>query len=153
MAIAPSRRFAFAVALTASLAALGLAPGPLCGTARADGALAVGLPEEGAQVGFAYGYATGWPAKEAAKRALAECRKQRGSASRTVRDLCRIVETFDHGCVAVAMDPKNGTPGVGWGVGDDRVSAERTAIAGCHETAGEGRRLSCKVDAFACESE
>lgn len=121
------------------------------GSARADGALAVGLPEEGAQEGFAYGFATGYGAGEAERRAVAQCRKSRGSASRDVRDLCRVVETFSSGCVAMAMDPKNGTPGVGWGLGPDRVTAERRAITACHETAGEGRRLSCKIDAWSCE--
>lgn len=139
------------IVFAAVLAALPFAAGPLSGIARADGALAVGLPEEGAQAGFAYGYATGWAGPEAEQRALAECRKPRGSTSRTVRDLCRVVESFQSGCVAVAMDPKDGTPGVGWGVGPDRRSAERRAIAACHETAGEGRRLSCKIDAQACE--
>lgn len=141
------------IVFAAVLAALPFAAGPLSGTARADGALAVGLPEEGAQEGFAYGYATGLSPAEAKKRALAECRKPRGSTNRAVRDLCHTVETFDHGCVAVAMDPGNGTPGVGWGVGEDRRSAERVAIAACHETAGEGRRLACKIDASACEGE
>lgn len=149
MTAAAARSVVFAVAL----AALPFAPGTFSGTARADGALAVGLPEEGAQEGFAYGFATGWSPEEAEKRALAECRKLRGSTSSTVRDLCHIVETFDRGCVAVAMDQENGTPGVGWGVGGDRTTAERAAITACHGTAGEGRRLFCKIDAFACESE
>lgn len=121
--------------------------------ARAAGAIAVGLPDEGAQEGFAYGYATGYDEDEARERALAECRKARGQADEAVRDLCKVVETFDGGCVAVAMDPKDGTPGVGWGTGPDRTAAEQAAIAACHQTAGEGRRLSCKIDSWSCEKD
>lgn len=146
MASIPFRPSPFTLALVVSVPLLVAA-----GSARADGAIAVGLPEEGAQEGFAYGFASGYRADEAERRALEQCRRSRGSASRDVRDLCRVVETFSSGCVAVAMDPKDGTPGVGWGLGPDRRTAEREAISACHATAGEGRRLSCKVDAWACE--
>lgn len=146
MVFEPSRRLGLVV-----LTALPLAFGASVGTARADGALAVGLPESGAQDGFSYGYAVGYEAGEAEAQAMGSCRKNSGGAERAVLRLCRIVETFQGRCVAVAMDPKDGTPGVGWAVDDDETAAQAAAIAACHETAGEGRRLFCRIDASACD--
>lgn len=124
------------------------------GAARAEGALAIGLPEAGAQNGFAYGYATGYDDVETAKReALNTCRASRGGASRAVRRLCRIEATFRRRCVAVAMDPRDGTSGVGWAVADEKIEAERQALAACHETSREGERLSCRIDGSGCDDE
>lgn len=123
------------------------------GAARAESALAIALPARGAQEGFAYGWAVGYDDLDAAKEAAVRtCRESRGSASRAVRRLCRVETTFHEGCVAVAMDPENGTPGVGWAVAATKILAERGAVAACHETAGEGRRLSCRVTASACDA-
>lgn len=131
-------------------AAIFLAVG--AGAARSEGALAIGLPEDGAQNGFAYGYATGYDDVETAKReALNTCRASKGGASRAVRRLCRIEATFHRRCVAVAMDPRDGTSGVGWAVADEQIEAEREALAACHETSQEGERLSCRIDGSGCD--
>ena len=122
MVLEPSRRLALAVLTT-----LPLALGASIETAQADGALAVGLPESGAQDGFSYGYAVGYDADEAEAQAMGSCRKNSGDAERAVLRLCRVVETFQGRCVAVAMDPKDGTPGVGWAVDDDETAAQATA--------------------------
>lgn len=141
MASAVSRRLAVV------LAALPLVLAGLAGSARADGALAIGMKESGAQDGFDYGYSFGYEPEKAKTEAMKECRKQGGDVAR----LCRVVEVFSKACLAVAMDPKNGTSGVGWGIAPTKILAERMAIAACHETANEGRRLECKIDASVCE--
>jgi Domain of unknown function (DUF4189) len=124
---------------------------PLCaGTASADGALAIGLPSDVAKEGFASGYSYNAENTDSARNtALESCR--RAPSYERPRSLCSIVETFTHKCVAVAMDPKAGTPGVGWAVAEDKMTAESEALARCAATAGEGRRDACKVSNSNCD--
>jgi hypothetical protein len=123
----------------------------LCaGAARADGALAVGLPSDVAKQGFASGYSYNAGNLDAARKtALEYC--HRAPTNQRARSLCSIVETFSHRCVAVAMDPKAGTPGVGWSVAESRSTAESEALARCAATAGDGRRDACKVADSNCD--
>jgi hypothetical protein len=134
----------------ASLAAL-VATMTLCaGAARADGALAIGLPSDVAKQGFASGYSYNAENVDGARKtALDYCR--RAPTNERARSLCSIVETFSHKCVAVAMDPKAGTPGVGWSVAESKAAAESEALARCAATAGDGRRDSCKLSDSNCD--
>lgn len=101
--------------------------------AAAEGALAVGLPKDVAKDGFAYGYSTGKAdTKTARDAALDLCRKPADNRSVQARALCAVVGTFNNQCVAVAMDPGTGTPGVGWAIAGDLASAQAGAIAQGH---------------------
>jgi hypothetical protein len=133
------------VVISAGLAGGAVRPLP----AAADGAVAIALPPDVVKQGFAYGFATDYAdVNHAETEALSQCRATTISG---VRPLCSVVKDFKDQCVAVAMDPQAGTPGVGWGVGDDLHAAEAQALAGCEETAGPGRRAACVVDHSACD--
>ncbi len=62
-----------------------------------------------------------------------------------------MVQAFKNLCFAVAMDPKDATPGVGWAVEGDKDSAARAALAKCVATAGDGRRDACEVTHSGCD--
>jgi hypothetical protein len=133
------------VVVAAGLAGGALWPMP----AAADGAIAIAQPPDVVKDGFAYGFATGYAdVNHAEAEALSKCRE---TTITGVRPLCTVVKDFKDQCVAVAMDPQAGTPGVGWGVGDDVHAAEANALAGCEQTAGPGRRAACAVDRSGCD--
>jgi hypothetical protein len=120
---------------------------PVSGSA--DGALAVALPPDVVKQGFAYGYVTDYPdVNQADAQALKKCRDTTISG---VRPLCTVIQDFKNQCVAVAMDPQAGTPGVGWSVAPDLHSAEAQALSKCEDTAGPGRRAACAVDHSSCD--
>ena len=88
---------------------------PVSGSA--DGALAIALPPDVVKQGFAYGYVTDYPdVNQADAQALKKCRD---TTIEGVRPLCTVIQDFKNQCVAVAMDPQAGTPGVGWSVAPD----------------------------------
>jgi lipoprotein NlpI len=118
----------------------------------AEGALAVGLPSDVAKGGYATGYS--YNAKtmdEARATAMDYCRK--APTNNKAKSLCKVIETFSNRCVAVSMDPKAGTPGAGWGIGDDLRAAEREALARCEATAGPARRAACVVSNSDCDGQ
>ena len=118
-------------------------------SAVADGALAVALPPDVVKQGFAYGYVTDYPSINAADaEALKKCRD---TTIAGVRPLCTVIQDFKNQCVAVAMDPQAGTPGVGWSVAPDLHTAEAQALSKCESTAGPGRRAACAVDHSSCD--
>jgi len=118
-------------------------------TGSADGALAVALPPDVVKQGFAYGYVTDYPdANQADAQALKKCRD---TTIDGVRPLCEVIQDFKNQCVAVAMDPQAGTPGVGWSVGPDLHTAESQALSKCETTAGPGRRAACAIDHSSCD--
>src|ERR1700743_146381 len=122
--------------------------------AAADGALAVGVPADVAKNGFAYAYSTGKADVIAARReALETCKAPGSGKSQQGRDLCSVVGSFTGECVAVAMDPGAGTPGVGWAIGGTLKIAESMAIQRCKSTAGPGRADYCKIDNSKCDGE
>jgi lipoprotein NlpI len=120
--------------------------------AAAEGALAVGLPPDVAKGGFASGYSYNAKTKEAARQtAMDYCRK--APTNEKAKSLCKVIDTFSDRCVAVSMDPKAGTPGVGWGIGDDLRAAESQALSRCEATAGPGRRAACVVTESNCDGQ
>jgi hypothetical protein len=139
------RNAAFAVLVSALVAG-----GAMCPKAAvADGAIAVAQPPDVAKQGFAYGYITdSADANHADVDALAKCRE---TTIAPIRPLCAVARDFKSQCVAVAMDPAPGTPGVGWAVADDLHAAEAQALSKCEETAGPGRRAACQVDHSSCD--
>ncbi len=124
-----------------------LAPKP----AAADGALAIGVAPKGAQDGFVYAFNDRRASmREAQEDALKSCRTSK-HGNESARKLCRVVASFQGECVAIAMDPKNGTPGVGWAVGPNLKTAENRALAQCEVTAGPDRSGFCKIDKSKCD--
>ncbi|MGP8123926.1 MAG: DUF4189 domain-containing protein [Xanthobacteraceae bacterium] len=119
----------------------------------AEGALAVGVPDNVAKKGFAYGYSNNKASPDEARAtALDGCRKPGPSKpSEAVRSLCMLIANYHDQCVAVAMDPGAGTPGVGWAVSPSLEQAQGQAIANCKSTAGTARREFCVVDKSACD--
>ena len=121
------------------------------GRARAEAALAVGLPADVGREGLAIGWAVNHATREAAQaEALRRCREAKEPPQAT-RDLCRVVESFDDQCVAVALDPDAGTKGVGWAVGKTKDAAEAAAMEDCRQSAHEKRRAACRVTLARCD--
>ncbi|HJQ58890.1 MAG TPA: DUF4189 domain-containing protein [Vineibacter sp.] len=131
------------------LCALLLSPQPVV----AEGALAVGLPANVAKDGVAIGYVVNRSNRaDAESTALEECRKTQ-AAPPQARALCKVVESFSRQCVSIAMDPKDGTPGVGWAIAPTRSGAEAGAMMKCVETAGLDRAQHCELQATRCDDQ
>ena len=119
---------------------------------HAHGALAVGEPKDVAHGGFTWGASVDRATTKAAQdKALDICRTIKGNAPAATRKLCAVVETFDHKCYAMAWDPKDGTPGVGWSVAAGKDAAEAQALERCHTTGGD-RASFCVVAHSDCDT-
>jgi hypothetical protein len=119
--------------------------------ARAEGALAVGIARGGAAKGYATGFATNQPTVTAARaNAIEQCRKTK-SSNKEAKSGCEVVATFRNKCVASAIDPQQGTPGAGWGVGTTQESADSQALARCRAKAGAERAEFCEVTDRYCD--
>jgi hypothetical protein len=145
------RRYSRLRRLPAALLLVGLPylPHP----AAADGAIAIGAPADVSHYGYVYGYQlNASSASDASDKALTNCRNA-PNASDQAKNLCVVAMTFRNQCVAVAMDPKPGTPGAGWGVGSKRQDAIDLAMANCKATAGANRRDSCQLSNAGCDGQ
>jgi hypothetical protein len=117
----------------------------------ADGAVAIGLPDNVAKQGVAQGYSYNAKTPDDARRvAMGYCEDVTKSSKQAVA-LCKVGKIFHEQCVSFTLDPKPGTPGYGWGVGDDKDGAEKSAMAMCLDTAGASRQQYCKVVASDCD--
>jgi hypothetical protein len=145
----PSRWRHAAGAILISLLLVGAAPG----AGRAAGALAVALPSDVAKEGFSYGYSNDkGDADTASARAVELCRTTKDASNDPkLRNLCKVIQNYSNQCVAVAMDPAAGTPGVGWSIADDKRSAEGQALKRCEDTAGAGRQAACEISHSDCD--
>jgi hypothetical protein len=115
--------------------------------AFAFGAIADGIPDDVGKDGFTQGYSYGARTQEDAEAsALKYCRqtKQTVAAAR-----CTVVRTFNGQCVSLAKE--DDTPGYGYGVGDDKASAEREAMVMCYETTPADHAQSCRITASECD--
>jgi hypothetical protein len=122
-----------------------------CVEAAAHGALAVGLPDNVAKSGVAMGRSWNHETAESARNeALDRCLSEK-NASIEARKLCEIVREFEDECVALAMDPKDGTPGVGWAIAKSEADAEKAAMKKCKSTAGRERQEFCKLFTTRCD--
>jgi hypothetical protein len=83
--------------------------------------------------------------------ALRDCKTPTRGIDPRAQALCTVVQAFKNQCFAVAMDPKDATPGVGWAVEGDKESATRAALAKCVATAGADRRDACEVTHSGCD--
>jgi hypothetical protein len=125
--------------------ALWTAPG------NAAGALAVGVAPGGAQQGFAYGVTRDQATDAiAGEHALAACKSAKESNAAS-RSRCALIGKYSNRCAVIAMDPKNGTPGVGWAIAADSAAAAHQALASCEATAGPGRAGTCTVSGTRCD--
>ncbi len=116
--------------------------------AGATAALVVGEPPDVAKEGFTYGVGFKFPnAERATEKAFEICRQHKGLASR-----CKLITTFDAKCVAIAFDPQDGTPGVGWSIAANSETAKREALAKCEATAGSDRKGKCEVHNTFCDT-
>lgn len=133
------------------LFALVLLPAPT--PSLADGAVAVGIAAKGVTQGYSTGYSINKAnEKDAREAALAGCRNSyvasgtpENQGIREARAQCEVVTTFRNKCAAGALDPKNGTPGVGWAIGDSQQDADAEALNRCRSTAGADRKAFCVV--------
>lgn len=132
------------------LAVLALVASLSPATARADGALAIGLPPDVARDGVAFGWAVRLPRGEAERVALEQCRTAQGVPD-SARSLCRVFEAFSGSCVAVALDPEDGTPGFGWAIAPTKSGAEAQAMGDCQRTAGAARQAFCAISVSDCD--
>jgi len=114
--------------------------------AGAHGAIAIGgnpanAETKGIAVGIVQNYGT---EEEAESEALKKCLAFTGAPKKTVAH-CRVVRSFEHEWVVVALDPKPSTPGFGWSIDPDKAVAERNAMDQCKVSSVEKRRAFCKV--------
>jgi hypothetical protein len=129
--------------------------------ANADGAIAEGIAPGGPAKGYGIALRVNRPNADVARAdALAGCKKapehvasgaKPDSGQAKARARCEVVTTFVNKCAALALDPKDGTPGVGWALGDTQKQAGDEALARCRSTAGADRRDFCKVDNQICD--
>src|ERR1700684_906241 len=99
--------------------------------ANSAGAIAEGISPTGVIHGYSYGIHSNAPNADAAKAAaLGACKATPDKvADPKARARCAVVSTFTNKCAAIALDPKAGTPGVGWAIGDTQKRADDEALA------------------------
>ncbi|MGD9784457.1 MAG: DUF4189 domain-containing protein [Hyphomicrobiaceae bacterium] len=119
--------------------------------AAADVALAIGQTSRGvARDGVAYGYAVVKSDGDQARRSALKWCKDFKDAPEPAKK-CKTVSSISEGCIVVAMDPKPGTPGIGWSASGDVDAAVDEAVAACREVSPKNRHKSCVVDTLACD--
>jgi tetratricopeptide (TPR) repeat protein len=119
--------------------------------ANASGALAIGVAVGGAQNGFSYALTSDRATDAiAGEDALTLCKSTKESNAEA-HSRCALIGKYSNQCAVIAMDPKDGTPGVGWAIAADSAAAARQALASCEATAGPGRSGTCKVSATRCD--
>jgi hypothetical protein len=129
--------------------------------ANSAGALAEGIAPGGVAKGYGYGIHVNGPNADTARAtALTACQKPPkqlasgappDAAQAKARALCAVVATFSNKCVSMALDPKDGTPGAGWAVGDTQKQADDEALVRCRNTADANRRDFCKITSQLCD--
>jgi uncharacterized protein DUF4189 len=128
---------------------------------NSEGAIAEGIAPEGVAKGYGIAIRVDRPDRDVARSdALAGCRKgpektvagaALDSGNAKARARCEVVTSFSNKCAAVAVDPKDGTPGAGWATGDTQKDADEEALARCRSVAGANRRDFCKVIDRLCD--
>ena len=114
----------------------------------ADGALAVGMPENNPSRGFSHSKFVDEPdAETATSKAMQNCRATRNPK---IGEACKLIGTFRDQCAAVAVngDVANGTAPViaaGWAIAPDSAAAASRAIAQC-EIMRKGRQKTCAIE-------
>ena len=134
-----------------TFASIGLILTTFCTGARAEGAVAAGMPADVAAQGVAFGWVVGYKTRQEAEReALKQCHDFK-EAPESTRALCAVMRTFTNECLSIALDPEAGTPGVGWAILPTSQAANSKAMADCRATAGRDREKFCKVTSSRCD--
>lgn len=111
----------------------------------AAGAVAIGIPPGGIAKGFAGGHSLGATDMASAREAAVDgCRKSTG-ASDAAKKACAVVASFKDECYAIALDPKDGTPGAGWAIAETQALADQEAVQQCRNTSSPDRQKFCEV--------
>ena len=118
----------------------------LTGQAHGHGAFAMGSnPTEAATNGVAVGASVNAATiKAAAATALQKCRTQPSSPAGT-RSLCKLVTTFRHQWLSIAIDPAPRASGFGWSIDPNRATAERNALNQCKVSSIDERQRYCVI--------
>lgn len=58
---------------------------------------------------------------------------------------CKLIESFTHEWVVVAIDPGSDTPGFGWSIDPDKAIAERNAMDQCKLSSPDDRKSYCII--------
>ncbi len=109
---------------------------------RAEGALAVGIPQADPSKGFRWSIYVNNP--DASSLAMKDCRAARNPATGAA---CMLIGSFKDQCVAVAANAEDTKPvsGAGWAIAPDSGSATLRAIAQC-DNSRQGRGKACQLD-------
>jgi hypothetical protein len=111
----------------------------------AAGAVAIGIPPGGIVEGFAGGHTLDAASMaDARESAVDGCRKSTG-ASDAAKNACAVVASFKDECYAIALDPKDGTPGAGWAIAETQALADDEAVQQCRNTSTADRKKFCEV--------
>jgi hypothetical protein len=131
------------------LAAALAATAPAC----AYGALAIGgntaeIAAKGVAVGYSHDYGS---EAEADDLAVKECLAYTGAPAETVAK-CKLVQSFSHAWLVIALDPAPSTPGFGWSIDADKAAAERNAMDQCKASSPDDRMAYCEIGGEASDS-
>lgn len=138
------------ISVSAFLAGLVAGGGVLIAQKPAHGALAIGLPENVAREGVAFGWAVNYPNEDEAKeKAMELCR--RSTKAEPAARVCRVVKAFSDECLAIAWDLVSGTRGFGWAVRSTLEAAKKDAMAECVRTATRTREKHCEIVGSDCD--
>ena len=120
-------------------------------SAWAIGSVAIGLPADVAEGGFAMGVTSNFAAVgDADAEALKQCLNFMDAPDST-RALCKIHTHFTNQCFAMAMDPEPGTYGFGYKVAASQKLADTAAMNDCKNTSSSGRKDYCQVSYRGCD--
>lgn len=138
------RRFVSAVASAALVACIST-------PAWSVGTVAIGLPSDVAQGGFAMGISYNYGTQgEADAEALKQCLNFMDAPDST-RALCKVDSHFQNQCFAMAMDPEPGTYGLGYKVAASQSAADASAMNDCRNTSASDRKDYCRVSYRTCD--
>lgn len=119
--------------------------------AFAVGSVAIGLPSDVAQGGFAMGITYNYGEQGASDaEALKQCLNFMDAPDST-RALCKVYTHFTNQCFAMAMDPEPGTYGFGYKVAATQSAADASAMNDCKNTSGSDRKTFCQVSYRTCD--
>lgn len=141
------RHLSVAMCTTAVLCIATFAAGP----GLAKGTVAIGLPNDVAQGGFAMGISYNYTTQgEADAEALKQCLNFMDAPDST-RALCKVDQHFENQCFSMAMDPDPGTYGIGYKVAASQSAADSAAMGDCRNTSTTERKDYCKVSYRTCD--
>jgi hypothetical protein len=152
-----NKRTSILAGLTASvlLVSISLQTTPVFAASAVAVGIAPGCPRIGYAIGFGINLADTDTAKAKAVDGCHGSTVTSGAAvnnnMKTARSNCKVVGTFSNQCIASAIDPKDGTPGVGWAVADTQQEADEQALVKCRSTAGSSRAKFCEVQDRHCD--